>query len=469
MNSNRRDFLKLSGLAGAGIVGAGFAGCTRQPEQTAPFRLTQDQHFNMSGYAAPRLETVRIGIIGIGRRGSGALRRLVRIEGVQITALSDLEPDRVQRGSEMVHEFGHEPATYSGGEEEWRKLCERDDVDLVYICTPWHLHATQSVYSMENDKHVATELPAAQTIDGCRQLVDTSEKTRKHCMMLENVCYDFFEMMTLNMARKGFLGEIVHADGAYIHYTLERMFDKTVYHNYWMLEQHSGRDGNLYPMHGLGSISQIMNINYGDKMDYLVSVSSNDFMIGNKAAELAAKDSFWEEYAGRNYKGNMNTSIIRTAKGRSIMLQHDVTSPRPYTRIHLVSGTKGIAMKYPEPARIATGHDGWVSDEEFKELERQFTPEITKRVGDMAREIGGHGGMDTIMDWRLVDCLRHGLPLDMDVYDAALWSAMIPLSEWSVANRSMPVEVPDFTAGSWQTNKPLMDIMLEKGGHTRLI
>ncbi len=468
MKTSRRDFLKLTGIAGASIAGMGLTGCTARPDDKSPFKLTHNQTFNMSGYAAPKLETVRIGLIGVGGRGSGALRRLVRIEGVKITALSDINPERVNRANEFLKGMGHTPAGYTGGEDEWKKLCERDDVDLTYICTPWHLHAPQAIYSMENDKHTVTELPAAQTMDDCWKLVETSERTRKHCMLLENVCYDFFEMMTLNMARQGFFGDIIHGEGAYIHDLMNPKFSKRAYSNMWRLEENSTRDGNLYPMHGLGPISQIMDLNYGDQMDFLTSIASNDFMMGKRAEELAADDDFYQKYVGRNYRGNINTTIVRTHRGRTIMLQHDVTSPRPYSRIHLISGTKGIARKYPEPARIATGHS-WMSDEEFKAIEEKYTPEITKRVGEMARQVGGHGGMDTLMDWRLVDCLRNGLPLDMDVYDAALWSSIIPLSEWSIANRSMPVEVPDFTAGSWMTNKPQMDIMLEKGGNTRLI
>ncbi len=469
MKTTRRDFLKLTGLAGAGIAGAGLTGCANQSPAEAPFRLSHNQNFNMSGYAAPKLETVRIGLIGVGNRGSGALRRHVRIEGVEITALADIDPAKVNRAREFVREYGHEPVTYSGGEDEWKKLCERDDVDLVYICTPWSLHAPNAIYAMENDKHAATEIPAAQTMDECWQLVETSERTRKHCIMLENVCYDFFEMMTLNMARQGFFGDLVHGEGAYIHDLMDLNFSKTAYAGMWRLEENSKRNGSLYPMHGLGPIAQLMDINYGDRMDYLVSMSSNDFMMGRRAEELAEDDDFWHQYVGRDYRGNMNTTLIRTNKGRSMLVQHDVTSPRPYTRIHLISGTKGIARKWPGPARIARSHHGWVSDEEFNDLQEKYTPEITRRVGEMARQVGGHGGMDTLMDWRMIDCLRNGLPLDMDVYDAALWSAVIPLSEWSVANRSASVDIPDFTGGSWQTNTPLMDINLEKGGSTRLI
>jgi hypothetical protein len=472
MKTSRRDFIKLSGIAGIGVAGAGLSGCTSgsaEAAEKAPFRLTGTQKFNMAGYAAPKLDTVRVGVIGLGNRGSGALRRLVRIEGVKITALSDIDPARVNRANEFVKGYDHAPAMYSGNENEWKKLCEREDVDLVYICTPWHLHTPNSVYAMENDKHAATEIPAAQTMDECWQLVETSERTKKHCIMLENVCYDFFEMLTLNMARQGFFGDMIHGEGAYIHDLMDHNFSKTVYADMWRLEENSERNGSLYPMHGLGPICQLMDINYGDRMDYLVSVSSNDFMMGKRAEELAAEDDFWHQYTGRNYRGNINTTTIRTGKGRTIMVQHDVSSPRPYTRLHLISGTKGIAQKYPSPARIATSHHGWVSQDELKSLEEKFTPEITRRVGEMARQVGGHGGMDTLMDWRLVDCLRNGLPLDMNVYDAASWSSIIPLSEYSVANRSRSVDVPDFTGGSWQTNSPAMDIMLNKGGTTRLI
>lgn len=466
MKHNRRDFIKLTGLAGAGIASAGLAGFTKREQERAPFRQSHNQRFNMSGYAAPKLETVRIGLVGVGARGFGALRRHVRIEGVEITALSDIVPDRVNRGRDFVREYGHDPILYSGWEDEWKRICERDDVDLVYICTPWHLHTPNAVYAMENGKHAATEIPAAQTIDECWQLVETSERTRMHCIMLENVCYDFFEMMTLNMARHGFFGELVHGEGAYIHQLIGPRFSKT---KIWRLEENIDRHGNLYPMHGLGPVCQLMDVNYGDKMDYLVSLSCNDFMMGKRAEELAGEDDFWQEYVGRDYRGNMNTSVIKTDRGRSIMIQHDTTSPRPYSRIHLISGTNGIARKYPLPAKIATSHHGWLPDEEFSEIQEKYTPEITRRVGEMARQVGGHGGMDSLMDWRLTDCLRNGLPLDMDVYDAAAWSSIIPLSEWSVANRSMPVDIPDFTAGAWKTNKPLMDINLERGGTTRLI
>lgn len=466
---DRKEFLKITGLAG--LAGAGvLAGCnTKDNNGKSPFPLTHNQEFNMSGYAAPMLDTVRIGIVGIGNRGSGAVRRLSRIEGTDIVALCDVRPDQVHAALDFLQDTNHSPDTYTDGEDDWKRMCEREDIDLIYICTPWHLHTPQAVFAMNRGKHAATELPAAKTIEECWQLVETSERTRQHCMMLGNVCYDFFEMMTLNMARQGFFGDIIHGEGAYIHDLMGHNFSKDTYQDLWRLKENAGRDGNIYPPHSIGPIAKSMNINCGDKMDFLVSMSSNDFMMAARAQELAEEDSFWEPFTDKDYRGNINTTMIKTRKGRTIMLQHDVSSPRPYSRIHLISGTKGIARKWPMPARIATSHEGWLPEERLQEFEEEYTPEITKRVGEMARQVGGHGGMDTLMDWRLIDCLRNGLPLDMDVYDAALWSAIGPLSEWSVANQFTSLKVPDFTSGAWETNTPGMDINLEKGGTTKII
>jgi predicted dehydrogenase len=467
MASNRRDFLKQA-LIGSGVVAAGFAGhsCTTTPESKKAAVALPGQTFNMCGFAAPKLDKVRIGFIGLGMRGPGAVDRMSYIDGVEIAALCDLTEERVNGVQKMLAGKGLPAAkSFSGSPDAWKALCEDPDIDLVYICTPWDLHTPMAVYAMENGKHAATEVPAAVTMDECWQLVETSEKTKKHCMMLENCCYDFFELMTLNMARQGFFGEIVHTEGAYIHDLLGLNFSKEGYAGMWRLKENY-RNGNLYPTHGIGPVCQIMNINRGDQMEYLTAMQSNDFQMAAHAAELAAKDNFFAEFAGKKYRGNMNTTLVRTVNGKTIMVQHDVTSPRPYSRIHLVSGTKGFASKWPEPARISTGHD-WISDEEMKKLEVQYTPEIVKLIGEMAKEIGGHGGMDFMMDWRLIDCLRNGLPLDQDVYDAALWSAIAPLSEESVANRSNSVDIPDFTRGSWKTNAPL-ELTLKGGGTTKV-
>ncbi|MEX0679815.1 MAG: Gfo/Idh/MocA family oxidoreductase [Balneolales bacterium] len=467
---NRRDFLKLSGLAG--LAGTGLLSCrTSDTDNRNVFAHDHDQRFNMHRYAAPALDTVRVGVIGLGSRGKGNTSRLARIEGVEIRALCDLVPEEVDRTVEQLDGlpgYSRSAARYSGHEDEWKKLCERDDIDLVVINTPWRLHAPQLIYSMEQGKHAATEVPAAQTVDECWKLVETSERTRKHCFQMTNVTYSFFEMVTLNMARQGFFGEIIHGEGAYIHQLMTHNFNRSGYQNMWRYRENATRNGNLYPHHGIGTVSQIMDINHGDQMDFMVSVSSADFMMQERTRELAQSDPFFEDFVDNEFRGNMNTSIIRTQRGRTIMLQHDVTSPRPYSRIHLVSGTKGIARTYPTP-QIATGHDGWLSEDEFNEVQEQYTPEITRKMGEMARQVGGHGGMDAMLAWRLIDCLRNGLPLDLTVYDAALWSSIIPLSEWSVANQGMPVHFPDFTSGSWKTNERAMDINLQQGGTTRIL
>jgi predicted dehydrogenase len=470
MKSNRRNFLKVSGLAGIGLAGgAGLINgqaATPLEESNAQPVQQRGKHFNMSGYAAPKIETVRIGIVGLGNRGPGAVNRLSKIDGLEIKALCDVRPDRAQKAKQSLSATKHNPELYTAGENDWKKMCERKDLDLIYICTPWSLHTPMAVYAMEQGKHAVSEVPAAKTVEECWQLVETSEKTKRHCMILENCCYDFFELMTLNMARQGYFGEIIHAEGAYIHDLLEMNFGKGEYYDMWRLKENF-RNGNLYPTHGLGPIAQALNINRGDRMDYMVSVSTNDFSMGKLAKELASQDSFYKQYADKKFRGNMNTTTIRTVNGKTMMLQHDVSSPRPYSRIHLLHGTKSSAVKYPEP-RISKSHEGWLSPEEFKVLEEKYAPPIVTRVGEMAKEIGGHGGMDFLMDWRLIDCLRNGIPLDIDVYDAAAWSSIAPLSEESVANRSKSVDIPDFTSGSWKTNTPV-DITLAKGGNTKVL
>jgi len=476
MKTDRRSFLRTAAIAGAGAAAAAsLTGCKKGEIETglmqevkAAAEKEHTQRFNMSGYAAPAIGNLRVGIIGLGMRGPGAVERLIHIEGVHIAALCDKYPDRVAKMQVFLTDNRLSKAEeYSGSEDAWKKLCEDPEIDLVYICTPWSWHTPMAVYAMECGKHVAVEVPAAVTLDQCWQLVETSERTKKHCMQLENCCYDFFELLTLNMVRQGYFGEIIHGEGAYIHDLRFLNFDKdTGYADMWRLKENQ-RNGNLYPTHGLGPVCQAMNINRGDRMDYLISMSSNDFMMEKEANRLAKENSFFKPFAGKKYRGNMNTTTVRTFLGRTIMIQHDVTSPRPYSRIHLLSGTDGAAQKYPSPGRIAKAHE-WLSESEMKEVEEKFTPLIVKRVGELAKEVGGHGGMDFIMDWRLIDCLRNGLPLDEDVYDAALWSSITPLSEWSVANRSGSINVPDFTGGSWKTNNPV-DPNLPYGGNTAVV
>ena len=398
---------------------------------------------------ADPIDTVSVAIIGLGMRGQGAVRRLSFIEEAEIVALADVVPESVERAQQTLRDMGRPEADAYTGADDWKTIAERDDVDLIYICTHWDLHTPIAVYSMEQGKHVATEIPAALTIEEAWELVNTAERTRRHMMMLENVNYDFFELATLNMAQQGFFGEIVHVEGAYIHDLRSLLFaEEDGYWDMWRLRHNKEFDGNLYPMHGLGALAHILNIHRGDRMEYMVSLSSDQFGLTQYAKEQFGEDS---EYAQAEYaKGDINTSIIKTARGKTIKLQHDVVSPRPYDRIHLISGTDAFARKYPSPGITIDGQGhGFIPDDEMQELLEKYEHPIVTEVGEVAREVGGHGGMDFIMDYRLIYCLHHGLPLDQDVYDAAEWSAVIELSRVSTENQGMPVKFPDFTRGAW--------------------
>jgi predicted dehydrogenase len=359
----------------------------------------------------------------------------------------------VEKTQDILKEREFPQADSYTGSEDWKKICEREDIDLIYICTHWDLHTPIAVYAMEQGKHVATEVPAAITIDECWQLVNTAEKTRRHCMQLENCNYDFFELATLNMARKGLLGEIVHAEGAYIHDLRKLNFDTTGYYwDMWRLRHNEKRNANLYPTHGFGPICHTLNIHRGDKMEYLVSLSSDQFGMTAFAEEKFGVDS---DFAKREYKrGDMNTTLIKTKNGKSMLIQHDVTSPRPYSRIHMLSGTKGFVQKWPiQGISLEPFGHSFLGDEEMEALLAEYEHPITKEVGELARKVGGHGGMDFTMDYRLIHCLRNGLPLDQDVYDAAEWSAIVELSEKSIENQSTSIKIPDFTRGAWNKVK----------------
>lgn len=453
MNTDRRTFLKSAGIISGAAISLPVLG---MESSLAP-------KFNMSGYRAPKIDRVKVAIIGLGMRGPGAVDRLSYIDGVDIVALCDKHEDRVTKAQGILDKKGMPKAKSYSGENGWKDLLKNEDLDLVYICTPWDYHAEMSIAAMKAGAHAACEVPIALTVKECWEVVKVSEETKKHCMMLENCCYDFFEMLTLNMARQGMFGEIVHAEGAYIHDLLDLNFSKKGYDNMWRLRENIKMNGNLYPTHGVGPIAQCLNINRGDKMNHLVAMSSDDFMMGERARELASQDSFFQEFVGKKYRGNMNTTLIKTEKGKTMMLQHDVTSPRPYSRLHTLSGTKGFAQKYPQEG-IAFGHS-FVKKEELENLYDKYTPELVKFIGEQAKQVGGHGGMDFMMDWRLIDCLRNGLPMDQDVYDAASWSVIVPLSVESVNRNSRTVNIPDFTKGAWRTNDPV-NITLAGGGNT---
>jgi predicted dehydrogenase len=403
------------------------------------------------GLRCKPLPTVRIGVIGLGR-GHGAVDRMSHIEGAEIVAFADLSQERIGDAQETLKENGRKPAIAYKGEEDWKKICERDDIDLIYNATPWELHVPIALYAMDHGKHVVVEVPAALTVSDCWALVNKAEEKQLHCMMLENCCYDFFELASLNMARLGLFGEILHAEGAYIHDLRSLKFNG--YYKHWRLEYSKYHTGNPYPTHGLGPVAQILGINQGDRMQYLSSVSTGQFGLGLWAKEHL-KDDERITHSERYRLGDMNTTIISTVRGKSIMLQHDTTSPRPYSRIHLVQGTKGMAVKYPEEkVAILPETEEFLTEGKQREVLKKYEHPLSTYIGERAKRVGGHGGMDFIMDWRLIYCLRNGFPLDQTVYDAASWSCIVELSERSVLNKSCSVGIPDFTRGAWEGYAP---------------
>lgn len=463
---NRRSFFKRSLTLGAaamlGNEAAAIPGSSTPSAGIQEDIVPERKGKSVFGLRCKPLEKVRIGMIGLGR-GASAVVALSQIEGTEVVALCDLNPERMAYCQKALKKNGRKEAVEYTGEEDWKKMCERDDIDLIYNATPWDLHVPIALYAMDHGKHVAIEVPAALTVKDCWALVDKAEETQLHCMMLENCCYDFFELATLNMARLGVFGEVIHAEGAYIHDLRAGKFKE--YYKHWRLEYSKYHTGNPYPTHGLGPVAQIMGINQGDRMDYLSSVSTNQY--GLKLwAEANLKEDERITQSERYALGDMNTTIIHTVNGKSIMIQHDTTSPRPYSRIHLVQGTNGMAVKYPnEKVALQPGSHDFFKPEEQKKLLAKYEHPLSKYIGEKARQVGGHGGMDFIMIWRLIYCLRNGYPLDQTVYDAASWSCLVELTERSVLNKSQSVAIPDFTRGAWKEQTPWPVIDMDKVLH----
>jgi predicted dehydrogenase len=406
------------------------------------------------------IPTVRIAFIGLGMRGPGAVERMTHIPGVEIVALCDMLETNTKSANEILTKAGLPKAKeFFGDEDAWLKVTALPNVDLVYIATDWKNHAKMGVQAMKDGKNVAIEVPGAMSMDEIWDLINTSEKTRKHCMMLENCVYDFFELTTLNMAQQGLFGEILHAEGSYIH-GLQPFWGE--YWNNWRMDYNKKHRGDIYATHGMGPACQALNIHRGDKMNYLVSMDTK--AVGNPA--------FIKEKTGEDVKdfknGDHTMTMIRTEKGKTIQIQHDVTSPRPYSRMYQLSGTKGFANKYPVEGfaldsktigtDVAPNHENlnahsFVPAEVKKALMEKYKHPIVKGIEEKAKTVGGHGGMDFIMDYRLIYCLQKGLPLDMDVYDLAEWSCLAPLTEISLEKGSVPVQIPDFTRGGWNKLK----------------
>ncbi|MBI4877089.1 MAG: Gfo/Idh/MocA family oxidoreductase [Acidobacteria bacterium] len=392
--------------------------------------------------------TARVGFIGQGGRGSGLLRNFLGVDNMQVNAVCDLVDERAAKAKAVVEKSGQKaPEAYSGSERAFEKLCQREDLDLVVVATPWKWHTPMAVYAMKHGKHVAVEVPAANSIDECWELVSTSEQTRRHCVMLENCCYGYNELMVLNMVRAGLLGELTHGAAAYNH-DLRSQLASYRGEGLWRRAERIKRNGNLYPTHGLGPVANYMNINRGDRFATLVSMSSPaKALYEYRDKTLPAGDPMRKEtYAG----GDQNTSLIQTAKGLIITLEHNVVTPQPYDRINLIAGTKGIFRDYPPRIYIEGVSKKQHEFESIDSYKAQYEHPLWTKMGELARRSGGHGGMDFLECYRLIQRLREGAVPDMDVYDAAAWSAPAGLSEMSVAKGSAPMQFPDFTRGRWQ-------------------
>lgn len=444
-NFDRRDFLKTGALTGIGaaIAQLPISGCSHTPVPAMLGRPTD--------FTAPPADPVKIGYVGVGHQGSAHVRNLVKIEGAQITALCDIVPEKVQRSAKLVTDAGFpEPAAYTKGPADYIRMCENENLDLVFTATPWRLHTPLCVAAMKNGKHAATEVPAAVTLDECWQLVQTSEETKQYCIMMENCCYDYFEMAVLNMVKHGLFGDLLNARCGYLHDLRELKLSKSFYENHWRLKHSIERNGDLYPTHGLGPVAQCMDINRGDAFDYLVSMSSPSYGLNLYAAEKFGADS---PEAKQNYAlGDVVTTLIKTKKGKTIVLTHDTNTPRPYSRDILIQGTKGIARKYPEEKIHIEGKSPGHLWEDFSNYTEKYEHPIWTELREKSRG-AGHGGMDFIEDYRLVRAIRKGIQPDMDVYDAAAWSVVSALTEQSIANNSQPVSFPDFTRGMWKQKR----------------
>ena len=413
---------------------------------------------SMYGFSTAPIPKLKVGIIGLGNRGSGLIEMfqyMVEKGQCEIVALCDIREKQVMKAVEKLTTFQSiTPVTYTGKDDAWKDLVKQDNVDLVLVTTPWRMHTPMALYSMENDKHVACEVPIAYTMEDCWSLVQTAERTKKHCIMIENCCYNEEELFVLNMIENGVFGDITHTEGAYLHDLRAHMLSEEYYEGQWRLKQHVTRDGNFYTTHGLGPIANYLKIGRGDNFAHLSSMSSRELNLSETAKRLNASE--------QEFKcGDMNNTMIRTEKGKTILLQFDVHTGRPYSRINKVVGTKAVHDGYPSRLFIDTeepvfwGHN-WLEKEEYNTYKAKYQHPLIKKMKSVSEQFKqGHGGMDFVMMYRLVRCLNLGLPLDLNVYDGVMWSAITPLSELSTASKSLSIPIPDFTGGKWKEEREL--------------
>jgi hypothetical protein len=454
---SRRELLRQGGTLGAALALTGLGGAAAAAQQSPTSGQTSTA------------DPLRIGFVGVGARGACLLKILLELKDVEIRALCDIREDRVTRAQRWVTEAGQrEPEGYSRGDTDFKRLCEQSDLDLVITATPWRWHVPVCVAAMEAGKHAATEVPAALTLDECWQLVDTSEKTGRHCMMLEQYCYFRKNMTILNMIRRGVFGELLHLEGR-----SQEDWIRENWHMFnsdgiidWCAEYMAQHNGNLYPTHGFGPMAIWANINRGDRLDHLVSMSSK-----GRALQLHAERSFGKDHAlaRRTYnQGDANITLLRSVNGVSFTLYFGAQSPQPWSPEHKVQGTLGSCIG--EMFDFGPNAADWIQP---KVYERGKTPNgrwgnywdyLAEYDHPLWKALGAEANKRRAMDWsgaydylllgQLTRALRAKTTPPMDVYDAATWSAIAELSERSVAGKSSVQEVPDFTKGKWKTNAP---------------
>lgn len=462
-SSSRRHFLQSLGLiTGAFALGstpamaAAKSSSPADNSETLPARSSGAIY--MGDFCAPKLDRVKIAFIGLSR-GFTHLASSCAIEGVDIVGVCDLHQDLVDRSVKHVRDkTGKVPAGYSKGPEDYLRMLRECKPDAVVISTDWASHVPLACNCMKNGAHSFIEVPLSPSMKELWTLIDTSETTRKHCMMLENVNYGRDELMFLNIVRLGLIGELLHGEAAYIHNLRDQLLQTDRGEGSWRTAYMEQINGNLYPTHGLGPVAQYMNLARGeDTFDSLVSLSSPALGRAAFARTHLPDDHKWN--AGHFICGDMNNTIIKTGLGRTVLVQWDETTPRPYSRLNLIQGTAGTLAGFP--TRVAGEKLGkgnyheWIEGKDIDSIYEQYDHPLWKRIGDQAKKMGGHGGMDFVMMYRIIESLRQGTPMDQNVYEGAFWSSVVPLSAQSVANGGMPVRFPDFTRGSWKTTKPL--------------
>ncbi len=400
--------------------------------------------------------TVRLGVIGTGGRGTGLLKIALAVQGLQVEvpALCDTNKENLAKAQDAVQSSGRaKPEGYSRGAEDYKRLIDRDDIDAVLIATPWQLHTPMAVYAMKAGKYVGVEVPMAVTLDQCWELINTQEKTGTPCMMMENWSFRRDNLALLNIIRKGLLGEINYAHGAYAHDCIEInwLFDAqggVRWQGDWFLK----RNADQYPTHGLGPIISWMDINCGDYPAYLTSTATRAI-----AARTYYTKKFGPDHPAskRRYKqGDVVTTVVKTIKGKMIVIKNDMQSPRPYDNEWMASGTNGMYNEMHEAIYIAgtSPHDKW---EPYAPYQNKYDHALYRALRrEAANPKIGHGGPDYLEVKLFLEAARDKKPTPIDIYDSVIMSAPVPLSAQSIANGSAPVPFPDFTRGKWKTNKP---------------